>query len=523
MKPLFSIRYLRGLTRGVLILLLLCAPLSLVAHVGSPNVFFEGHAGAYPVRVIIRPPAVLPGMAQLDVRVAGATNVLVQAALWEAGNNRAPDSVLAIPVAGEQSLFNAGVWLFYSGAYRVRVTVQGSQGTGDVMVPLTSAALKTPTMSAFTGAVLVGLGLILFVSAVWFAGTAAREAMVSPGTAIQAPECLRGRWVAAGVALLLVAVGYGGKVRWKKMDAEFRKNALAKPQPILASVRTSGNLSRLELSPTNDALGASAWDTLVADHGKLMHLFLLREPEFNAFAHLHPVRRNAQSFENVLPPLPAGKYRLYGEVTRENGSSETVTADVTLPEPSGRAPQMWGSNMNDVICQSPMQIAASAGEPFALDADDSWHMSMGGVEIKTADARTSRLMNGLQMKFQNDSELIENRDTSLRFAVVDAEDRPVVLQPYMGMTGHAVVRRSDGAVFTHLHPVGTISMAAQALFTREENNALNAPKLTPLSTSNEVSFPYAFPRAGDYRLWVQVRVGGRVLTGVFDVAVKSAP
>jgi hypothetical protein len=488
-----------------------CLPALLRAHVGSPNVFFEGQAGPYPVRVIIRPPAVLPGAAQVDVRVDGANGVSLQTSLLGAGAQSAAAPVPAAAVAGETNLFNGVVHFFYSGSYSVQVRVEGTRGIGTVVVPVTSAALRPPEMPALLGAVLVALGLLLFAGAVWLVGANARVALPKPHALV----------VTVMAAVFFATAIYAGKVRWQKMDGEFRNNALARPVPVLASTHTNGSLRLLRLTPSADVAGSSSWDTLAADHGKLMHLFLLRTPDFNAFAHLHPVRRDARTMENVLPPLPAGDYHLYAEVTHENGLSQTLVTKLTLPEPLGRAPQMTlTSNMLDVVCQSPLAGATNSAQPFALDADDSWHAGQGGLAM----AKATRLMGGLNMIFQNTGELIENRETSLRFRVLTADGQPAPLQPYMGMSGHGVVRRTDGEVFTHLHPVGTISMAAQEILARREGNApVSLMPTNQSAAAGEVSFPYAFPRAGDYRMWVQVRVNRRVLTGVFDLAVRPAP
>jgi hypothetical protein len=38
------------------------------AHIGSPDVFLEGSAGPYPLYVTIRPPTVIPGVAEIEIR-----------------------------------------------------------------------------------------------------------------------------------------------------------------------------------------------------------------------------------------------------------------------------------------------------------------------------------------------------------------------------------------------------------------------------------------------------------------------
>lgn len=120
--------------------------------------------------------------------------------------------------------------------------------------------------------------------------------------------------------------------------------------------------------------------------------------------------------------------------------------------------------------------------------------------------------------------------TALHFRVREPGGAPARLQPYMGMNAHAVIVRTNGSVFVHLHPMGTVSPAAQEAFAlrdagdttatgrlRPSQNEMPSEAMPPLSS--EFSIPYEFPRAGTYRIWVQVRRASRVLTGVFVLTV----
>jgi hypothetical protein len=113
--------------------------------------------------------------------------------------------------------------------------------------------------------------------------------------------------------------------------------------------------------------------------------------------------------------------------------------------------------------------------------------------------------------------------------VQDKDGKPAQdMQPYMGMAGHAEFMRSDLSVFAHLHPAGSVSMAALELAQAGLANAapsapdkmMSMPMAASAPLPPEVRFPYGFPQPGDYRMFVQIKRAGRVETGAFDAHVK---
>ena len=55
--------------RFIILILFLLASVHIKAHLGNNTVFYEGDAGPYQVRVYVQPPEVVPGLAEINVRV----------------------------------------------------------------------------------------------------------------------------------------------------------------------------------------------------------------------------------------------------------------------------------------------------------------------------------------------------------------------------------------------------------------------------------------------------------------------
>ncbi|HEY3571834.1 MAG TPA: hypothetical protein VGP73_28150 [Thermoanaerobaculia bacterium] len=463
------------------------------AHVGSPNVFFDGDAGPYPVRVIVRPPVVIPGLAEVTVRFRDGRKVdgvTVQPVQYKAGFKGAPPPDAATPVPGAPDTWSAQLWLMRGSSYTVRVAVRGPAGPGEALVPVTAVPMKVLKMDKGLGAVLVFLGLFLFVGAVSIVGSAVRESVLTPGEEADRQRRNRARVLSIAAAALFALALWGGRNWWNSVDGEARQG-IFKPFQVRASVVPVDGRPALDLRIQDER--RADWSPLMPDHGKLMHLFLIREPGLDAFAHLHPVMKDPDDFQVALPSLPAGTYRVYADVIHESGFPQTLVDTVKIPEGTGGPPQ---------------------------DPDDSWRAS---APLGRANPDVSPLEDGGSMVWKR-GPLAAGREAELRFEVRGADGRPASLEPYMGMLSHAVISKDDGQVFVHLHPMGTVSMAAQQAFAklekREEGKAV-AVTMGQMNTDGTISFPYEFPRPGRYRLWVQVKTGGKVRTGVFDAEVGN--
>jgi hypothetical protein len=534
---------LRELAVACIAVLLLIAPAW--AHVGNPDVYFQGAAGPYHLIITIRTPQMIPGTA--DVEILSATPgilkiTVVPLYIVGPGAKYPPVGDLLAQSKEDPQYFSGKIWLMESGSWQVRVQVEGAQGDGELAVPVPAAARRTLPMQKSLGILLFALMSLLVVAIISIVGAARREATLPPGEFPTAERSRRGHRIMLGTAVVVFGILYFGNWWWNSEASAKARQMIYKPPPLDVSLEPNGKLLL--------KMGDSAWHsnrpetvmtTLMPDHGHLMHLFLLREPGLDRFYHLHPQvvplepglhANTGISFETDLPAISAGRYQVFADVVRESGFPDTMIAEINLPNIPGVA--LAGDNSAAVTSPLPADGAKANN-----NGDPNGASGTSGTTEKvsiTPDGLTATLPDGYKMIWERGSaSFTTNHFAWLRFRLETPDGEPVSdSEPYMGMAGHAEIVNSDRSVFAHIHPDGSVAMAALELTqknsaTRNANASaqsgvngdpnMGAMDMSMDPRSAEVSFPYGFPKAGEYRLFVQMKRGGTIETGVFDTQV----
>lgn len=482
------------------------------AHIGSPDVFYDGTAGPYKVHVRVTPPNVVPGVAWVYVRTAepDVDSVWIRPVFWRAGVRGAPPGEPMTRVAGETGLYSGKIWLMSRGASSVYVDVKGARGTHTATVPVMAVATARLGLTTRFAAMLIALGILLVSGLVAIVRAAASDSLVEPGVVPDQVDRRRGS-LGAIIAVPLIGFAiFGGAKWWKAEDSSYLRTMF---RPLAADVLTArvGEANTIRVSVRDTSGQGLLSSPLMPDHGKLMHLFLIRETSMSAFAHLHPARESPNVFVSAIPAVPAGRYFVFGDIVLETGAEYTVSSIVDVPPA-----------IIDTIS----------------DPDDSWDADSFGVPAKLG-ARASLTPN-VDLQWDLADSILAGRDVDLAFSTRNPKGAVVPVESYIGMAAHAVVVREDGSVFIHLHPMGTMSMASQLAFAqRDRGDTTDAgrlrltdtmpamkmkmrqkPSTPPVMMDGTFSFPYAFPKPGRYRVWVQVKVGGHVETADYEVNVR---
>src|SRR5215831_14032985 len=227
--------------------------LASMAHVGSPDTFFTGQAGPYPVRVSVRLPGVIPGLAQISIRVSGAapqsiTQVTVQAVQWDVEPDGAPRPDAAARVPGDDELYAASLWFMVPTSYRVVVAVDGSRGAGTAIVPVVAIATAQRAMPTGTGIALIALGVFLVIGLLTIVHAAVAESVLPPGAAPDPSRRRRARAVTAGALIVIALAVFGGNAWWNAEAASYGRFTLYRPLHTEAHASIDGTARLLSLS-----------------------------------------------------------------------------------------------------------------------------------------------------------------------------------------------------------------------------------------------------------------------------------
>ena len=515
-------------------------------HIGSPGIVFEGSAGPYKILANVRPPDVVPGITQVSVRVEnkGISSISIVPVYYRHGGDKTPSPDFLEKVPGDDQLFSGSTWMMAHGSSSIKIVVNGLKGKGSTVIPVPALATAQLEMDQGLEIALIVLGLILFFGGITIVYAAIGESLLLPSQKLTKAV----RWKAGIVAtfsfVFFLWILYLGTLWWNSEENQYNRY-MYRPAAIETTLDPNDGNNRVEIKFLDQGHIDRRPGDLVPDHGKLVHVFLISKKNMDEFAHIHPIKIDSVTYEVYLPEgMKAGEYRMFTDVVHQSGLGETLLTDVTIPASKPQTASLLNTSNEDKEDEK---------ESLTRDPDDSKYSYKSPKEfVQTLDDGST-----ITWDRPKDKKFKVGQIESLKFKVHDALGLPAVLDPYLSMLGHMAIVREDAEVFIHLHPIGTISMAAQEALAKTINDPiticlpldssiisldslsflgsetqLDSRQLTTMRNdiqkmmqekglTNEVSFPYSFPKPGKYRIWVQVKNKGKILTAGFDLEVEE--
>lgn len=209
-------------------------------------------------------------------------------------------------------------------------------------------------------------------------------------------------------------------------------------------------------------LGVPAtWTFEIVDgNGDIVTVF---EESHGELAHLILVRRDLTEFQHLHPTLEAdGTWRI---------------EDLTFSEPG-----VYRAFVDVVVENRPTTLGHDVFVPGEMPA-----------KTRPAASRQAQSQN-YEIELRTD-EIAAGDHTPLTFDIRDNDERVPQLKPYLGAFGHLVALRDGDLAYLHIHP--------------EETDP----------ESGRVEFSAQFPTPGRYRLFLQVKPDGHLITSSFDIEI----
>ncbi|MEU9831295.1 hypothetical protein AB0D67_07090 [Streptosporangium sp. NPDC048047] len=219
-------------------------------------------------------------------------------------------------------------------------------------------------------------------------------------------------------------------------------------------------------------------DDLAVHHEAMAHLVVTSE-DGRYFRHVHPLRTAPGRLEARLRADRPGRYLAYVELERTDSGGQLLTASFTVAGPGSSPTASPDPDARDATAPPETGDASdgrdATASPGAGDPDPA---SSPGPGIHGAEAGTVTMTPAVPQAGRPATVEVVTNGTP---------------RPWLGMTGHLIVRAEDGEFLGHVHEMGT--------------------------PGSRLRFTFGFPAPGRYFTWAQYATDRGITTVPFTVEV----